>query len=118
LDGSIPASGLEAVAAMIDRGPRISVISQIELPRFSDTPENEQVPADFAANSIIYPLSPEVVERAIAVCKRRRIKLPDAIIAATAVIEELILVTRNTDDFKNIPGLMLLTPRDIESAGR
>ncbi|MDR0599055.1 MAG: type II toxin-antitoxin system VapC family toxin [Treponema sp.] len=114
LNGSIPAPGLKAVAAMIDRTPLISVISQIELLRFNDTPENEQVLSDFVENSIIYPLDPEVVERTIAICKQRRIKLPDAIIAATALVEGLTLVTRNVDDFKNIPGLLLFDPWNSE----
>jgi predicted nucleic acid-binding protein len=34
----------------------------------------------------------------------------DVIIAATALIEGFTLVTRNIDDFKNIPNLMLLNP--------
>jgi len=42
--------------------------------------------------------------------KQNKIKLPDAIIAATALIEGFILVTRNTDDFKKFPTLELLNP--------
>jgi predicted nucleic acid-binding protein len=34
--------------------------------------------------------------------KKNRIKLPDAIIAATAISQGLQLVTRNVDDFSNI----------------
>jgi predicted nucleic acid-binding protein len=40
--------------------------------------------------------------------------LPDAIIAATALAENFVLVTRNTDDFKNIAGLELLNPWELE----
>ena len=36
------------------------------------------------------------------------IKLPDAIIAATAIYHSIPLYTNNTDDFKNIPGLNLI----------
>jgi len=42
--------------------------------------------------------------------KQHSIKLPDAIIAATAVIYGLILVTRNTKDFVNIDGLQVVNP--------
>jgi len=42
--------------------------------------------------------------------KSKKIKLPDAILAATAIVYDLTLVTCNSDDFKNIPELKILTP--------
>ncbi len=56
------------------------------------------------------PVDGLIVERTIALKKALRMKTPDAIIAATALIEEASLVTRNTDDFKKIKGLKLLNP--------
>jgi len=38
--------------------------------------------------------------------------LLDAVITATALVENMILVTRNIDDFKNIANLKLLNPWD------
>ena len=113
LAAKIPASGMETISAIVDQVPRISVISQIEVLRFNDTPENEKVLSDFVDSSIIYSLSTGIVQRTIELCKKSTIKLPDAIIAATALIEDLILITRNTDDFKNIPDLKLLNPWEI-----
>ena len=40
-----------------------------------------------------------VAERAVAIRRRRRIKLPDALIQATAETQGALLVTRNTKDF-------------------
>jgi len=37
-------------------------------------------------------------------------KLPDAIIAATAILYSLTLITRNTADFKDIIGLKIVNP--------
>jgi len=37
-------------------------------------------------------------------------KLPDGVIAATCLINDLTLVTRNTDDFRNIESLKLFNP--------
>ena len=42
--------------------------------------------------------------------RQRRMKLGDAIIAATALEIGAKLVTRNVDDFKHIAGLELIDP--------
>ncbi|HCC37208.1 MAG TPA: PIN domain nuclease [Treponema sp.] len=110
LAGRLPDSGMKTVSAIVDRIPHISVISQIEVLRFNDTPENEAILNDFVEMSVIHPLSSDIVLRVIALCKQRKIKIPDAIIAATALVENMILVTRNIDDFKNITGLEFLNP--------
>jgi len=36
--------------------------------------------------------------------------LADAIIAATALVHDLSLVTRNKEDFKDVPGLRVVNP--------
>jgi predicted nucleic acid-binding protein len=110
LAGRIPAAGMKTISAIVDQTPHISVISQIEVLRFNDTPENEAILNGFITNSIIHSLSPDVVQRTIELCKSSRIKLPDAIIAATALTENYTLVTRNINDFKYIPGLEILNP--------
>ena len=112
LAGRIPAFGMKSVSAIVDQTPHISVISQIEVMRYNDTPENEAVLSDFISSSVIHSLSSVVVQRTIELCKHNRIKLPDAIIAATALTESFTLVTRNIDDFKHISGLKLLNPWD------
>ncbi len=112
LAGKLPNFGMKTISAIVDRIPNISVISQIEILRFNDIPENEAILNDFVAKSVIHPLSSDVVQRTIALCKQRKIKLPDAVIAATALVEDFILVTRNIDDFKNITDLELLNPWD------
>ena len=110
LAGKIPVSGMEAVSRIVDQTPRISVISQIEVLRFNDTPENENILISFVNSSVIYSLNFSIVQRTIELCKQSRIRLPDAIIAATALTENFILATRNIDDFKQIAGLELLNP--------
>jgi hypothetical protein len=42
--------------------------------------------------------------------QRRKIRLADAIIAATALVYALPLVTRNVDDYKHITALTLINP--------
>ena len=112
LAAKIPISGMEIVSNIVDQSPNISVISQIEILRFNDTPENEKILVDFVDSSVIHPLGPDIVQQTIELCKKSKIKLPDAIIAATALSENFILVTRNIDDFKGISTLKLFNPWD------
>ena len=55
-------------------------------------------------------LTKEVEKQTILIRKSNKIKLPDAIIAATAMVYNLTLVTHNMDDFKNIQELKILNP--------
>ncbi len=85
----------------------ISIINRIEvLGHFSATDEL----SEFLTLANQFELTTEIAERAILLKKHQKIKLPDAIIAATALVHELILLTRNTKDFINIPGLKILEP--------
>lgn len=47
----------------------------------------------------VLPLDAGIAERAVAIRKARRIRLPDAIIRATAQAHSLLLVSRNIKDF-------------------
>ncbi len=51
-----------------------------------------------------------VINQAIALRSSIRIKSIDALIASTALLHELTLVTRNTKDFEAIAGLSLVDP--------
>lgn len=51
-----------------------------------------------------------IAERAGEVRRETGVRLPDALIAATAIEEGLALVTRNRKDFARIRGLRLHTP--------
>ena len=52
----------------------------------------------------------QLFNETIALRKIQKIKLPDAIIAATALVHNLTIISRNTSDFKNITGLTCLDP--------
>jgi toxin FitB len=49
-----------------------------------------------------------VIEEAIRIRKNHRLKSPDAIIAATAILQRAELITGNTTDFKRVSGLSVL----------
>lgn len=65
---------------------------------------------EIVASMIELHLYEEVIQRAIALRQQRRMSLADAVIAATAVANDLPLVTRNVDDFQHIPELKLINP--------
>jgi hypothetical protein len=76
----------------------ISIVTWMEV-MAGATPQNEDPTCAFLANFIIFPLTERIAETAVLLRKQRRIKLPDAIVLATAQTESLLLITRNTKDF-------------------
>ncbi|TVR02182.1 MAG: hypothetical protein EA399_00580 [Desulfovibrionales bacterium] len=59
------------------------------------------------------PVSSQVIDMAIILRKKSRIKVPDAIIAAFALIMRAVLLTRNVDDFKQVDMLSVIYPWNI-----
>lgn len=55
----------------------------------------------------VVPVSDEVAERAIELRRWRRMSLGDSIIAATALVEGIPLVTHNVSDFTGIADLQV-----------
>lgn len=91
--------------------PFLSVITYMEIMSYSFQSRKEKTFIEnFSADSNLIHLESNIIERGIELRKKFKIKLPDAIIAATALVNNFKLVTRNTDDFKNIPNLKLLNP--------
>jgi predicted nucleic acid-binding protein len=74
------------------------------------TEKDLEVLNDFINDSLVIELEQQVKLKTAEIRKTYRIKLPDAIIAATALVYELTLVSRNTEDFKNIPDLKIINP--------
>lgn len=89
----------------------IASVTRIESLGFAGiSPEEETAILDFIHTSPVYALDDEVIEQAIHLRQQKNMKLGDAIIAATAVVYDIPLVTRNEDDFKHIPHLDLRNP--------
>ena len=86
----------------------ISVITWMEVMvgAFRLEHERQQTTRRFLARFTKLPVSEAVAELAPAIRAQRGIKLPDAIIDATAQVENRLLLTRNIKDFKNIPGVI------------
>lgn len=92
----------------------ISAITEIELYCWKASTENDlKILHEFVEDSTIIELEKEIKFQTAELRKEYKIKLPDAIIAATAMVYDLILVTRNTKDFTNISNLQILDPYNI-----
>lgn len=111
LNGVLPAQSLNFMRSVFDSGVNLSVITKIELLGWSFSDELSTNSAErFVEASTIYSLTDEVVSQTIALRKSHKIKLPDAIIAATAIVYGLMLISRNDKDFISIPSLSYRNP--------
>lgn len=87
-------------------GPIISLVTWMEIMIGAGTPEEERQLRSFLTHFEVHPITAVIAERAVVIRRGSRLRLPDAIIWATAQESSLILVTRNTRDFPvNHPGI-------------
>jgi predicted nucleic acid-binding protein len=98
----IPDAALELA---LHDSPAVSVISWMEV-MVGTTPQTENAARAFLQSFDLLEIDAKTAERAVVLRKSRRVKLPDAIIWATAQVHNCLLVTRNTRDFNpNEPGV-------------
>lgn len=91
--------------------PTISAITEIELLCWKTASENDlAILKNFIEDSVVFELEKDIKLKTAELRKSYKIKLPDAIIAATSLVQNLTLLTRNVSDFKDIPGLDLVNP--------
>jgi predicted nucleic acid-binding protein len=55
----------------------------------------------------------EIISKTIELRQQYKTQLPDAIIAASALVNGLILITRNSKDFEQITDLQVINPYNI-----
>ena len=102
--GNFSANQHKQLAAIIDNQSYISIINKIELLGFSAVPSRI---IQFVNSITLLYLDDTVAEQTITLRKKHKIKLPDAIIAATALVHNLTLLTRNEKDFFKIENLRI-----------
>lgn len=94
--------------------PCISAITEIELLCWKTATEQDiDVIKNFINDSLVIELEGPIKHKTADLRKRYKIKLPDAIIAATALAYNLTLITRNSKDFEDINGLRVVDPHTL-----
>ncbi|WP_313082444.1 type II toxin-antitoxin system VapC family toxin [Atlantibacter sp.] len=69
---------------------------------------NQESPTREALGTFtVLPISPEVAERSVMLRQQHNMKLPDAIILATAQVNARQLITRNSKDFGGLDGVVI-----------
>ena len=81
--------------------PMISTITWVEVMVGSQIDEEVAV-RQFLDRFLQVQLDATVAERAVSIRRKTRIRLPDAIIWASAQMEDALLVTRNSKDFSRL----------------
>ena len=89
----------------------ISDISYMETLGFPFSDENEKREIKALLDVLFrFSIEESIVQKVVEIKQQRRIKLPDAIIAATAIVHNCSIVTRNVNDFQNFVGLVVINP--------
>lgn len=90
---------------------QFSVISRIELLVWKKVTEDQvKILNEFINSSTVFDLNESIILKSIEIRRNYRLKLPDAIIAATAVVNNLPLLTRNTSDFEKVAEIKCIDP--------
>jgi predicted nucleic acid-binding protein len=98
----------EEIASYRDRA--ISIITWIEV-MAGVTPSRDMETRSLIALFRRIPLTQEIAERAVMVRQQMRLKLPDALIFASAQASGRLLITRNTKDFSSTHPLVRIPYR-------
>jgi len=101
------------LSGVIDKTPNLSVITKIEALSWRNTNiAKENIVRMFVDISNVIALSDMIVDECIAIRRNCRMKTPDAIIAATAIVNDFTLLTSDAD-FNRISNLRILNPFNL-----
>ena len=110
----LPQNGSDFVETIFNNDFLISIIVKIEVLGFDDLPFKIQAMEEFIDMADVFTLNETIARQTILLRrKHKKIKLGDAIIAATALVHDLTIISRNTKGFKNIMGLDCVDPHEL-----
>ncbi|MBK8723024.1 MAG: type II toxin-antitoxin system VapC family toxin [Saprospiraceae bacterium] len=111
LNGLLPDDAQKTVNEMLFFDLPLSIITKIELMGFKfDNFLQKEKTVQFLNNVNFISVSNQIADNAIFLRQNYKLKTPDAIIAATAIVYDFTLVSRNDKDFIDIKELKYLNP--------
>ena len=111
LKGDIPEREIEKIESILKHSFIISVITKIEFLGWrKHTVDGFLKAQEFLRYAAVIPVDNELADLAIELRRNNNIKLADAFLAATALFNDLVLVTGNEDDFRALEELEIYNP--------
>jgi len=111
LKAALPESGFLFIKDVLNTSSIFSFVTQIELLGYPSISLQEEAGARLIIqSSSVILVNEAIIEETISIRKNYKIKLPDSIIAATAIVNDLSLITANQKDFSRIESLHLIDP--------
>jgi predicted nucleic acid-binding protein len=112
LNETFPQEALVLMDQIVDKQCAISFITKIELLVWdSATTTDFETLKIFVENSTIYYINESIINLAIKLRRSTKIKLPDAVIAATSINYNLVLLSDNNKDFDKAKPFGLINPK-------
>lgn len=101
----------EKLEEILENSFNISIVSKVELLCYGKLSETDiENIREFLEEAKIHFIDDAIAEKTIELRKKYGLKLPDAFIAATALVKNFELVTRNEKDFEKITDLEIYNP--------
>jgi predicted nucleic acid-binding protein len=111
LNQTFLSAGITFIDNIVDEESIISFITEIELQVWVPLNDDDLlIYKSFVNSSTKIDIDADIKEQAIRIRRNNKLKLPDAIIAATAIVRNYILVADNDPDFTRIPDLKYINP--------
>jgi len=106
----------DPITEILQSSFNISIITKIEFLSWQKLSSDEELnnkALEFISNATVFDLNDEIADKTIENRQKYRIKTPDAIIGATAMVYGFEIVTNNVEDFNRLD-LKITTIKIIE----
>ena len=114
LAANLPEEGMNFVGKVFDQSPFISFVTQIEILCIQTDMAMYQILKSFISDCMILSISDDLITKCVEIRRNhKKIKIPDALIASTAIINKMILISTDESDFKAIKDLTVINPNNI-----
>ena len=106
LNNSLPHTSITFLDKELDREINLSVITKIEILAWKPpSPKDLTIIQQFTNEAFIFPINDHIGDIAISIRRSTKVKLPDVLIAATAIAHNFTLIADNDKDFNKIAAL-------------